>query len=1460
MILLSGFFYAAWTLHSRYNQMERERIREASMLALTLNPDRIRALHGDASDEQRPEYVRLQHQLKAALQISPNWEQIRLLSRKPDGALFYRLDTSGQHPPGAPNPEASPVLQQAFDSGVPTIEWRNRGRADERLCAYAPLFDEETGLILTVASLETDPRPWLHLRRSLLAVPAILTAALILLWIIGNGLLARRARLNAWNLRGYSYLETSMVLVAGLILTAGGAWSAHSYDTWQRQRNFERMHENELNLIIGRAHAFRDQGLKGLQSFIENSDVVTAAEFKQYTSHLVKNTAVLFWGWAPAVDAADRESFEQSARALTGNADYRIWSRNASGASAPARSDSRSYPILYLSSNQENTLTHGFDVGSDPTARAAIEEASVQRMVTSSEAESRPLPGNDEGGILVVEPVFSQPDLFHIKGFVIMGLDPRKWMTIRPFKNPSTHRLIIMDLYHVSPDHAPRWLACTGADDSDHSSHVFGDWQRIYSAYPLPLFGKEYVLVAHPGAGFHSAETSMQTVLVTIAGLLLTTGLTLLLAFYGRRRTVLYQQADEQSHALELSLRRYSQLEKQNRVITWEMNTEGLYVQISNMAEAILGYPPEDIIRKMHFYDFYPEANRERFKEEAFRLVSRGEPIRSYRNPMVCRSGEIIWVSTEAAPIRNAHGEVTGYWGTDTDITETKRTEDELAQIYQSNRDLVERYRALIKASRTGAWEFNPDPSKMWESTEYFTMLGLHPEDFDRSKHAFDLGKIWSDLLHPDDRDRAIKYFTDYVQNPVGVYEQIFRMRHADGRWIWILSRGEALRDDQGRLSGAVLGTQTDITAAKQAEEEIRESRRRYIALLANLPGMAYRCMNDRDWTMEFVSQRCLELTGYAPEDLINNRTFSYGRLIHPDFQEDVYNQWQQALDAGVSYEGEYKIRTRTGEEKWVWERGEGLLDPAGKVIALEGFIIDITSRKQAEFERERLVRVVEQSTETVVITDVNANIIYVNPAFCKATGYSREEALGKNPRILKSDQQGADFYRHLWDTLTSGQNWEGEFINRRKDGSLYTERASITPLRNASGKVVNYVAVKHDVTEERRSQEERAALQTQLYQAQKMESVGRLAGGVAHDFNNMLQAILGYTEIALAQTPADQPLRNDLEEIQKAARRSSDLTRQLQVFARKKSMAPQTIGINPAIEGMFGMLRRLIGESIHFEWAPGPNVGCITMDPGHLDQLLVNLVVNARDAVGPDGNIRIETSVVRLSPEEAHQMDMTSGGACVRLTVQDNGCGMSPDVIEHIFEPFFTTKPSGKGTGLGLATVYGIVRQTLGGIRVDSEPGKGTTFRVYLPQAEGEAPHEHPHEAPPKAAEPPASGTILLVDDEPSVLQSTRRILESLGYTVIATPSSEKALQLCKELRGKIDVLITDVIMPDLQGPDLVKRACKLSPGLRHLFISGYTAHLLEEQGIREDMAHVLSKPFTRDAMEERLRDVMGR
>jgi len=519
----------------------------------------------------------------------------------------------------------------------------------------------------------------------------------------------------------------------------------------------------------------------------------------------------------------------------------------------------------------------------------------------------------------------------------------------------------------------------------------------------------------------------------------------------------------------------------------------------------------------------------------------------------------------------------------------------------------------------------------------------------------------------------------------------------------------------------------------------------------------------------------------------------------------------------------------------------------------------DILQRQKTEARlrasEERFRSFVENANDIVFSLSPGGAFVYVSPNVEELLGYSVRELEGREFQSLVHPEDLPACLTAL-ERVMAGDKQSGiEYRVRHRNGDWHWHMTNAAPVRNAEGQLIG-LGIARDITGLKADAAERAVLQDQLVQLQKIESVGRLAGGVAHDFNNMLQVILGHVELAMERNAAGQSARDDLLEIRKAAERSSGLTRQLLAFARKQTVAPKILDLNDTIHGMLQMLRRLIGENIDLSWRPGRGLGPVRMDPSQIDQILANLCVNARDAVDGAGAIAIETTGESFTPEHCAAHPAHLPGDYIRLSVSDNGCGMDKEVLGKLFEPFFTTKPVGEGTGLGLSTVYGIVRQNHGFIDVASKPGQGTTFHVYLPRHSEAPPQAAP--APARAPAGTARETILLVEDDPAILAISRTMLERLAYQVIGARSPDAALQLARDHAGPIHLLMTDVVMPGMNGHDLAARLLDPHPHIKRLYMSGYTADVIAHHGILDDGIHFIQKPFTLAELEAKVRETL--
>lgn len=555
----------------------------------------------------------------------------------------------------------------------------------------------------------------------------------------------------------------------------------------------------------------------------------------------------------------------------------------------------------------------------------------------------------------------------------------------------------------------------------------------------------------------------------------------------------------------------------------------------------------------------------------------------------------------------------------------------------------------------------------------------------------------------------------------------------------------------------------------------------------------------------------------------------------------------------GEIHDYEYHFKTLKGEEKWILHDSLITTDPDTGEKVVEAIVRDITEQKKAFQELARLGAAVAAADESIVITDTAGRILFVNPCFERMTGYASGEMIGRTPAVLKSGKHDAVFYAELWDTISAGKVWRGHFTNRKKDGTLFEEDAVISPVRDPDGTIVNYVAVKRDVTHE-------LTLERQLLQSQKMEALGRMAGGVAHDFTNMITVITQHAKLADTRLPADSDIRLHLKEIIEASRRVTALTTQLLAFASRKSMALKVSDINKIVRSIREMLQRSVGPEIKLTTNLSPHPLMVKVDASEIEEILVQLVVNAKDAMPHGGQITLTTSPARISSGEAVQIqewvehrDAVSGDLAI-LSVSDSGCGMTEEIRSRVFEPFFTTKGMTRSSGLGLSTVYGIVTRMAGHISVYSHPGRGSTFTLYLPIAD-------PAASLPLA--PAATGPlprdidkVLVTEDSALFRKILVRILQDLQYPVLEAENGHQAIELVRMTgTDKSYLLFTDLVMPDMDGKTLSERLKHLCPRLKTIFTSGYPEFHLRELGVLKEHDIMIGKPFYENLVTEAIR-----
>ncbi len=641
----------------------------------------------------------------------------------------------------------------------------------------------------------------------------------------------------------------------------------------------------------------------------------------------------------------------------------------------------------------------------------------------------------------------------------------------------------------------------------------------------------------------------------------------------------------------------------------------------------------------------------------------------------------------------------------------------------------------------------------------------------------------------------------------------------------------------------------------RRAQDELEASRARYFDLY-DLAPLGYLTVDEKGLIVE-ANLTATALLGVSRSGLVAQ---PLTRFILQKDQDTYYRHRKRLLETGEPQACELRL-LKTGETAFWGELSATLAQDADGSPLCRVALNDITERRRAaetlQANEERLEATARIAKVGGWEIDLQGNTL----AWTEETFRIHELAGDRAPSVAEAIQ----FYHPDDQPIVAAAvqhaiehaedfDFEARLITARQNPRWVRATGVVI---SGDGGPIEVRGMVQDITERKLAEAERMELEAQLNQAQKMESVGRLAGGVAHDFNNMLGVILGHTEMALDRLDPEQPLYGQLVEIRKAAERSADLTRQLLAFARKQTVSPKVLDLNEAVERALKMLRRLIGEDIDLTWLPGRDLMPVKVDPSQIDQILANLCVNARHAITDTGKITIETGGAAFDEAYCARHAGFLPGVFVTLAVRDDGCGIDHETLTHVFEPFFTTKKVDEGTGLGLSTVYGIVRQNDGFIDVSTEPEQGTTFTIYLPRHAG-GPERVREQG---TAGPAAQGreTVLLVEDEPAILRMTSMMLEGLGYTVLPTATPGEAIRLAREHAGRIDLLMTDVVMPEMNGRDLAKNVLSLRPDIRRLFMSGYTANVIAHRGVLDEGVHFIQKPFSQKGLGAKLREALG-
>ena len=772
---------------------------------------------------------------------------------------------------------------------------------------------------------------------------------------------------------------------------------------------------------------------------------------------------------------------------------------------------------------------------------------------------------------------------------------------------------------------------------------------------------------------------------------------------------------------------------------------------------------------------------------------------------------------------------------------EHRRATAALQEAEAKYRQLVEQVPAISYLADTGALG-----AFHYLSPQAQGILGYHPRDC--TSNPF----FWWEHLNPEDRPIALAEDSWEEGRP---FQLEYRMKRQDGQEVWIRDEGMIFRDPEtGKRM--TRGLMIDITKQKRTEEALRQSQQR----LQQVIRVSQIGIFDHDHLADTIywSPEQRNIYGFGPDEVVTLPV--YFQRVYPGDREAMAVAVRRAHDpAGDGlFDVDHRIVRRDGAIRWLSTRSQTFFEDKGAArhpVRTIGAVWDITERKHSEQAlreaEEKYREIFDHAVIGIFQSTPDGRYLSVNKAMARMNGYrSPEEMVAMVTDIERlgyvQPSRRLEF-KHLLEEQGVVRDFTFEF--HRKDGSRGWALVNARAVRDAQRTVIYYEGTQDDITE-------RMRLEAQYQHAQKMEVVGRLAGGVAHDFNNLLGVIIGYSEHAAGRLDPTHPVMRSISKIKQAAERAASLTKQLLAFSRQQVIYPRILDLNKVVGRSAEMMERLVGEDVKVTFKPGAQLGFIKADPGQIEQILMNLAVNARDAMATGGKIMIETANVELDEDYVQQHPLVLTGPYIMLTFADTGCGIDQETLPHIFEPFFTTKAPGKGTGLGLATVYGIVKQNNGYIWAHSERNEGTMFKIYLPRVEEV---ESPFEPDPEAESQGGSETILLVEDEAALREVTASLLETAGYKVLRAESAPAALVVARAYEGKIDLLLTDVIMPVMSGVELYDRLVKSRPATRLLYMSGYAGDQLSHYGQFDPRSEILQKPFTRKALLKKLRAVLA-
>ena len=890
---------------------------------------------------------------------------------------------------------------------------------------------------------------------------------------------------------------------------------------------------------------------------------------------------------------------------------------------------------------------------------------------------------------------------------------------------------------------------------------------------------------------------------------------------YRGERAVLGSFMDITAHkqteeALQRSEEKYRTILETMQEGYFEVDLAGNFTYFNDSTCRLVGYSPEEMIgmnNRQYTDELYAKKLFQAFNE----VYKTGQPTKAFDWQIIRKDGTKRFVEASVSLHTDSSGRPIGFKGVNHDITERRQAESQREAALEALQKSEEKYRTILETMQEGYFETDLAGSLTFFNDSMCRILGYTKEEL--------MGMNNRQFANQEQSKKIYKTFSEVYKTGKPANEMDWQIIRKDGTKRFGEASVSLQTDSAGKEIG-FRGLARDVTERKLIENALRESEEKHRILLEESSDPIFSFTQEGKYT--YVNPAFAAGVGKPVEEIINKTIWD----VFPKEEADKrFAALSHVFQTGQEKVVELRVPLAGGDRYYVTTITP-VKDNGGAVVSAICSAKDITERKQAE---ETYRNIFLNSQIGLFRTNMHTGLMLdANDAVAQFLGYQDRASLLAEPFNIAERYVDPEDRKKMVSLLQAKgefQNFEAKF--RRNDNSTILIRFSARLVKDKGW----LEGVSEDITE-------RTALEAQLQQAQKMESVGRLAGGVAHDFNNMLGVILGHAEMALMKIDPTHPIHNDLTEILKAGEHSADLTRQLLAFARKQTVAPKVLDLNATVEGMLKMLKRLIGEDIHLNWQPEANLWPVNVDPSQIDQIMANLCVNARDAISGVGKMTIETGNIIIDEEYCVAHAGIVPGEYVQIAVSDNGCGMDKEILAHIFEPFFTTKGVSEGTGLGLATVYGAVKQNNGFINAYSEPGQGTTFTIYLPRYAGKARRVRTEGTPIPAQR--GQELILIVEDEPAILEIATTMLEMQGYTVLAASTPGEAIRLARENKGDIHLLITDVVMPEMNGRDLAKNLLSLYPNLKRMFMSGYTANVIAHHGVLDEGVYFIQKPFS--------------